>query len=78
MEEDDEISEMIKRLKNSNVKLPKNVHLPPEEDHGVDIDEDEDEHDHNHDHAELETEISSINDTDTGEEIKFHIEGEDF
>ena len=72
MEEDDEISEMIKRLKRAKVKMPKNVEMPePEEEHDHDHEEeDEDEED--------ETEIVSIVDTTTGEELNFHIEGEDF
>jgi hypothetical protein len=42
MEEDDEISEMIKRMKAAHIKLPKNVQLSDDDD------DDEEEHDHDH------------------------------
>jgi len=66
MEEDDEVSEMIKRLKEAHINIPRNVHLS-------ESDEDEDEDD-----ELVETEIVSIVDATTGEHLNFHIEGEDF
>lgn len=68
MEEDDELSEMIKRLKEAHVNIPKNVQIPDSDD-----EDDFDEAD-----EELETEIVSIVDATTGEELNFHIEGEDY
>ena len=66
MEEDDEISEMIKRMKAAHLRLPNDI-----------SDDEDEEDDHEHD-EEVETEIVSIVDATTGEELNFHIEGEDF